>query len=257
MRAGFIRCPSSHRLDLRRYVLVLLFSGRPVKFAAPKLVLRAVVSRSSEGLASVYQAHLGSSVICPLLELRIPATANCQAVLASRRNGGQMKKSWVVLLGAAVTLGAAVASMAQTGNGAPKGTHYELGIIGVTDPKTQPLTGSDRHTIFVGLGSVKKGVTTNIYLTQGPFAVCDGNGFLPAGDCNGNPVPGAGNGAVFQLPCDTLTDTCLTGTSQGYRIWARELGKPGGGATVTTCGTVALGVAACGTPPAAVSVRGR
>jgi len=146
--------------------------------------------------------------------------------------------------------------MAQTGNGAPKGTHYELGIIGVTDPKTQPLTGSNRHTIFVGLGSVKKGVTTNIYLTQGAFAVCDGNGFLPAVDCNGNPVPGAGNGAVFQLPCDTLTDTCVTGTSQGYTIWARALGKPGGGATVTTCGTTDLGVVICGTSPDEIFMRG-
>jgi len=47
-----------------------------------------------------------------------------------------MKKPWLVLVAAAVTLGAAVTSMAQTGNGAPSGPHYELGIIGVTDPKT-------------------------------------------------------------------------------------------------------------------------
>src|SRR5215467_12127672 len=85
---------------------------------------------------------------------------------------------------------------AQTGNGAPSGAHFELGIIGVSDPKTQPLTGSGRHTIFVGLGTKKEGVTTNIYLTQGPFDVCDGNGFDTATDCNGNTV--ASNGAVFQ-----------------------------------------------------------
>ncbi len=66
-----------------------------------------------------------------------------------------MKKQWLVLVGAAVTLGAAVTSMAQTGNGAPSGAHYELGIIGVSNPKTQPLTGGNRHTIFVGLGSTK------------------------------------------------------------------------------------------------------
>ena len=47
-----------------------------------------------------------------------------------------MKKQWMVLVAAAVTLGTAVTSMAQTGNGAPSGAHYELGIIGVTDPKT-------------------------------------------------------------------------------------------------------------------------
>src|SRR5229473_1458616 len=156
-----------------------------------------------------------------------------------------MKKPWLVLVSAAVTLGAAVMSMAQTGNGAPSGPHYELGIIGVTDPKTQPLTGSDRHTIFVGLGVNKKGgdVITNIYLTQGQFGVCDGNGFDPAYACDGSLVASAG--AVFQLPCDTVTDTCLTGTSQAYTIWARALGTPGGGATVTTCGTTDLGAVIC------------
>src|SRR5258708_8949296 len=164
-----------------------------------------------------------------------------------------MKKPWLVLVAAAVTLGAAVTSMAQTGNGAPNGPHYELGIIGVTDPKTQPLTGSDRHTIFVGLGVNKKGgdVITNIYLTQGPFTVCDGNGFTPATACDGTPVAGAGNGAVFQLPCDTLTNTCLSGaTSQAYTVWARALGKPGGNASVTTCGTGLGGSVIFSTPTA-------
>src|SRR5262245_24319047 len=60
---------------------------------------------------------------------------------AGQQNGEKMKKPWLVLVSAAVTLGAAVTSMAQTGNGAPNGAHYELGIIGVADPKTQPLTG--------------------------------------------------------------------------------------------------------------------
>src|SRR5262244_4423063 len=47
--------------------------------------------------------------------------------------------------------------LAQTGNGAPNGPHYNLNIIGVSNAKTQPLTGGDRHTIFVGLGTDKKG----------------------------------------------------------------------------------------------------
>ena len=171
----------------------------------------------------------------------------------------KMKKPFLVFVGAAVTLGTALTSMAQTGNGAPNGAHYELGIIGVSNPKTQPLTGGNRHTIFVGLGSTKKGVTvtTNIYLTQGSFAVCDGNGFLPAVDCNGKPIPGATtNGAVFQLPCDALTNTCTTGTTQAYTIWARALGTPGGGANVTTCGTTDLGAVICGTSPDEMFVRG-
>lgn len=157
-----------------------------------------------------------------------------------------------------LTLALAIPARSQTGNGAPSGAHFELGIIGVSNPKTQPLTGGNRHTIFVGLGTSKQGstgVTTNIYLTQGPFAVCDGNGFLPATDCFGNPVAGAGNGAVFQLPCDVLTDTCSGGTSQPYTIWARALGQPGGNAAVTTCGTTDLGAVICSTEKALL-VRG-
>ncbi len=165
-----------------------------------------------------------------------------------------MKKITMLLLGAAVLLGAAAVSipgLAQNGNGAPKGAHFELNIIGVSNPKTQPLTNSDRHTIFVGLGTKNDGVITNIYLTQGPFAVCDGNGFDPATDCNGNPIFGANSpGAVFQLPCDMLTDTCITGTGQdvqAYTIWARALGTPGGHASVTTCATDLTNTVVCST----------
>ena len=161
-----------------------------------------------------------------------------------------MKKT-MLLLGAAVLLGAAALSipgLAQTGNGAPKGAHFELNIIGVSNPKTQPLTNSDRHTIFVGLGTKNDGVITNIYLTQGPFAVCDGNGFDPATDCNGNPIFGANSpGAVFQLPCDMATDTCPGGYSQAYTIWARALGTPGGHASVTTCATDLTNTVVCST----------
>ena len=161
-----------------------------------------------------------------------------------------MKKT-MLLLGAAVLLGAAALSipgLAQTGNGAPKGAHFELNIIGVSNPKTQPLTNSDRHTIFVGLGTKNDGVITNIYLTQGPFAVCDGNGFDPATDCNGDPIFGANSpGAVFQLPCDLLTDTCPGGYSQAYTIWARALGTPGGHASVTTCATDLTNTVVCST----------
>jgi len=152
-----------------------------------------------------------------------------------------------LLITAALLAIAASPALGQTGSGSPKGAHYELGIIGVSDPKTQPLTGSDRHTIFVGLGANGEGgdVITNIYLTQGPFAVCDGNGFDPAYACDGSLVASAG--AVFQLPCDTLTNTCLTGTSQAYTIWARALGKPGGSATVTTCATDLTNTVICST----------
>ena len=165
-----------------------------------------------------------------------------------------------LIMTAAVLATAAMPLLAQNGNGggngAPNGAHYELGIIGVSDPKTQPLTGSNRHTIFVGLGVNKKGgdIVTNIFLTQGPFTVCDGNGFDPAYACDGSTVASAG--AVFQLPCDTLTDTCLTGTSQAYTIWARALGKPGGNAIVTTCATDLTNTVICNTDNPVILMRG-
>ena len=59
---------------------------------------------------------------------------------------------------------AASPAFAQTGNGAPSGPHYNLNIIGVEKAKTDDLTGSNRHTIFVALG--RNGtVTSRIYLT--------------------------------------------------------------------------------------------
>ena len=130
-------------------------------------------------------------------------------------------------------------TVALAGNGAPSGQHYNLSIIGVDNGKTSTMTGSNRHTIFVALGK-NETARTNIYLTQGDFQVCDGNGFDQAYDCSGSPI-GNYQGAVFQLPCDnttvgsTLTGSCTNGVS--YTIWAEALGKPGPGvqATITTC----------------------
>lgn len=132
-----------------------------------------------------------------------------------------------------------LSGFAQTGNGAPSGTHYNLNIIGVEDPKTSPMTGSDRHTIFVALGKKDSAVTSKIYLTPGDFKVCDGNGFDAAYDCTGKQVQS--QGAVFQLPCNTNIPadiTCADGvTKSSYQVWARALGQPGGSTTITTCAT--------------------
>src|SRR6266446_104238 len=164
-----------------------------------------------------------------------------------------MKKLLLLLAGAAV-LGAAVVSIpgfAQNGNGIiSNGPHYNLNVIGVTNGKNAPLTGSDRHTIFVPLYS-KPGTPldtdpapgADIWLTQGPFAVCDGNAFDAAYDCNGIQI--AKQGAVFQLPCNTNITTatgttlvpCTTGYTASYDVWARTLGTPGGSSTLTTCAT--------------------
>jgi hypothetical protein len=109
-----------------------------------------------------------------------------------------------------------------TGNGAPAGPHYNLNIIGVDSAKKAKLINSDRHTIFVALGSSKTSTTVNtkIWLTPGPdFQVCDGNGFDAAYGCDqtfdsqwnyydasGEQVTASKQGAVFQLPCNSNLD---------------------------------------------------
>ncbi|HEY2774848.1 MAG TPA: hypothetical protein VGK20_12450 [Candidatus Binatia bacterium] len=155
-----------------------------------------------------------------------------------------MKGKLSIVIPIAVLVWSAVA---DAGNGAPNGAHYNLNIIGVTNPKTQPLTGGDRHTIFAALGAKNSTVTSSIYLVPGPFAVCDGNAFDTAYGCDGAPI--ASKGAVFQLPCDTnvTTDTgCNGGTAMAnYEVWARALGTPNGSATITTCATAPDGTFVC------------
>jgi hypothetical protein len=161
-----------------------------------------------------------------------------------------MKK---VLIGLAVlgTMCAAMPSWAGGGNGAPTGPHYNLNIIGVDNPKTSPMTGSDRHTIFVGLGAKKPSapVTTDIWLTPGDFQVCDGNGFDAAYDCSGTQIGRGMTGAVFQLPCNTAIPTDFTcdssKASASYSVWGRALGQPGGSATITTCAYDDTGTLVC------------
>lgn len=152
-------------------------------------------------------------------------------------------KRFVFSLAILLALAVMAPAEAQTGNAAPPGAHYSLNIIGVEKGKTADMTGSNRHTIFVGLGNGGV-VTSKIFLTRGPdFRVCDGNAFDTATDCDGNVV--AQTGAVFQLPCNLNLPTetgvdlipCTTGDSALYEVYARALGKPGGSATITTCAT--------------------
>lgn len=164
----------------------------------------------------------------------------------------------VAVLGIAVT---SIPGFAQNGNGiTSSGPHYNLNLIGVTNGKNPPLTGSDRHTIFVPLYTNGKDGPdvdpvpgTDIWLTQGPFAVCDGNAFDAAYDCNGTQI--AKLGAVFQLPCNTNISTaagttlvpCTTGMSASYDVWARVVGTPGGSSTLTTCATDPTNTLVCST----------
>jgi len=144
-----------------------------------------------------------------------------------------------VLVTAAAFL--ALPAFGQTGNGAPSGSHYNLNILGKTTCSGDDLTGSNRHSIQVLLnfndGNNNGQLATTldkrnkIFLVEGAFQVLDGNA------CDSN-------GATFQLPANPFTcpvddPECLNTdpTFQGYLVYARALGKPGGNANMTTCAT--------------------
>jgi hypothetical protein len=99
------------------------------------------------------------------------------------------------------------------GNGAPSGSHYNLNIIGVENPKTADMDGSNRHVIFVPLQG-----NCRINLAEGDYNVSDGNCF-------------DGDGAEFYLPDPDPDDDGWT----AYSVYARALGKPGGSSVTVTC----------------------
>jgi hypothetical protein len=152
------------------------------------------------------------------------------------------------ILGLAWTvLGAAPGFAAGVGNECSGKFLFKMNIIGVDNPKTAPMTNPSRKTIFVNLGASGSPKESNIFLTQGPFTVCDGNSWLPAVGCDGTPLGNNLVGAVFQLPCNLNVQTTVacTGFSACYSVFFRALGKPGGGTTITTCGVDALGDTIC------------
>jgi len=115
----------------------------------------------------------------------------------------------------AATMCATAAAVAQTGNGAPSGSHYSLNIVGVPRAKNANPDWASGHVIFVSLGSKDVGVSTKVVLgesAEGAFDVLDKNG--------------TDGEASFSLPAPG-----------GYTVWARALGKPGGQAKITTCAT--------------------
>lgn len=136
----------------------------------------------------------------------------------------------------------------NTDEGTLSGTHYNLNIIGSKTAKNVSMNNTGRHTIFVALGSTGQVAITKIYLTQGEFKVCDGNGFDAARNCSGQVIASGNNGAVFQLPCNTnlpASDGTITlypcdgGATAAYEVWARALGTPKNNPSVkiSTCGT--------------------
>ncbi len=121
-----------------------------------------------------------------------------------------MKKLLAVAAALVLLVISAAPVMAGTGNGAPSGAHYNLNIIGVSNPKTADMTDTSGHVIFVPLSG-----KASIQLKEGDFAVLDANG--------------TDGKASFQLP---NPDPDNDGTTW-YSVYARALGKPGGSSTTT------------------------
>jgi hypothetical protein len=140
----------------------------------------------------------------------------------------------LVLMAVAVLILCATA-FAGRGNDMPSGPHYNLNIIGVPKDKTADMDGSHGHRIFVKLDGKSK-----IWLEEGDvFRVLDGN----ATDADGG---------RFQLPDPDPDDDLVL----AYSVYARALGKPGGQATITTCGYDEEDVEWCSTE-SAIMVRDR
>lgn len=99
-----------------------------------------------------------------------------------------------------------------TGSGAPSGSHFNLNLIGVNAKLKSDISSGGR--IFVPLSG-----STKIQLSEGDFAVLDGNG--------------TDGSAAFQLPDPDADGDGVT----SYSVFARALGKPGGSANITTCAT--------------------
>jgi hypothetical protein len=147
--------------------------------------------------------------------------SNHHVLLVTKEIIMKMHRNTYLRLGVAAGVGAFIWAQAgldakaQTGNGAPSGTHYNLNILGKPKEKSADMTGDNGHRIFVNLEG-----KTRILLSEGAdFTVLDANG--------------TDGSASFQLPNPDPDSTGIT----NYSVWVRALGKPGGSGTMKTCGT--------------------
>lgn len=135
-----------------------------------------------------------------------------------------MKRTIAILLGVIMIFAMPLMTMAETG--APNGNHYSLNIIGVQNPKTAAMDGSNGHVIFVPLSG-----KSEIDLMEAP----EGESYKVL-DANATDGP-----AVLQLPKPGLDPYLVGGDMTGvdtmsdYSVFVRPLGKPGGWSTITTC----------------------
>jgi len=153
----------------------------------------------------------------------------------------------------------AITVLAQTGNGAPSGPHYNLNIICVPKGKTADMTGTQGHTIFVSCDG-----TSKINLIEGAdFGVLDRNGTdgsasfqLPPTDTGLISTRAGANDQCTLYNSDGTVDSdgipdlgdyyiCGSGTSV-YSVFARALGNPRGTAVMMLCGLDDAGEKVCG-----------
>ena len=112
--------------------------------------------------------------------------------------------------------GQTVAKLGTGLPGNPSTALYKFNMIGVSNPKDVGLDGDNGKRIFVNLDG-----HSTINLQEGDsFDILDANGT-------------DADGALFQLPDP---DPDATGTTW-YGVYVRTVGKPGGGANLTSCVT--------------------
>src|SRR5881396_1067924 len=220
-RSLAVRALPAHRLPPNRPAL----DGRdrvPPRGRIGQSLLRAKPSKGGDAESRGYRGSHPPLLAGPPAKhrrrpFRFSGTAGDTAATPLLQEGGSMRTTFSLAAALVAATCTTVAALAQTGNGAPSGSHYNLNIIGVSHEKSVNMDQAAGNVIFVGLGSSggRNGtvtVTSKILLSEGPFQVLDKNG--------------TDGQASFQLPQDS------TGA---YTVWARALGKPGGTATLTTC----------------------
>jgi len=111
-------------------------------------------------------------------------------------------------------------ALAQNGNPCPGKKEYQFNIIGVANPKTQPLTNDNGRRLFVPL----KGAT-NIYFT-GDTDFNDANGLQCGNNFNVVDANGTDGSATVLVPCTKVTAASTT-TGICFDVWATTLGGPG------------------------------
>src|SRR5881396_938745 len=218
-RSLAVRALPAHRLPPNRPAL----DGRdrvPPRGRIGQSLLRAKPSKGGDAESRGYRGSHPPLLAGPPAKhrrrpFRFSGTAGDTAATPLLQEGGFMRTTFSLAAALIAATCTTVAALAQTGNGAPSGSHYNLNIIGVSHDKSANMNQGSGNVIFVDLGSKDVSVTSKILLSQaatGVFGVIDKNG--------------TDGEASFELPAPG-----------SYTIWARELGKPGGGATMTTCAT--------------------